>query len=71
MQTPPAASPDRRYLNLQLWEASRQGRAELLEAVVQQGAEVNAAFQTPERARRYGVSCLHCCPPATCGGAAD
>jgi len=57
VQEPPAASAERRYLNLQLWEASRLGRAELLAAVVQQGAELNAAFETPGKARRYGVYC--------------
>jgi hypothetical protein len=60
VQEPPAASAGRRYLNLQLWEASRLGRAELLAAVVQQGAELNAAFETPGKARRYGV---YCSPP--------
>ena len=60
VQEPPAASAGRRYLNLKLWEASRLGRAELLAAVVQQGAELNAAFETPGKVRRYGV---YCSPP--------
>lgn len=52
-RVPPTASKDRRHLNLQLWEASRLGRAELLASVVGQGAEINAAFETRDDARRY------------------
>jgi hypothetical protein len=52
-RVPPTASKDRRHLNLQLWEASRLGRAELLASVVRQGAEINAAFETRDDARRY------------------
>ena len=51
-RVPPPASPERRYLNLQLWEAARLGRPELLEAVMQKGAEIDAAYETKDSARR-------------------
>jgi hypothetical protein len=58
-RVPPSATPERRHLNLQLWEASRLGRPELLQAMVKQGAEVNAAFETKDDARRHCLHCVH------------
>lgn len=59
-RVPPSAAPERRHLNLQLWEASRLGRPGLLEAVVKQGAEINAAFESKDDARRHAYPLCTC-----------
>ncbi|KAJ1465672.1 hypothetical protein T484DRAFT_1757244, partial [Baffinella frigidus] len=51
----PVPSPARRHLNLQLWEASRRGLQGLLAGLVQQGAEVDAAFEARDGTRKNAL----------------
>jgi hypothetical protein len=51
----PEPSPSRRGINLQLWEASRRGLAGMLGRLVEQGAEVDAAYTALDGTRKNAL----------------